>query len=123
MEQRFMCPGAMSARFSGGNDMHVASEGSKRVSAEEHLSLQSDQQSDAQRVPKVVGELSELVFRETPAVAISSLVSVLSGVLLVVGADPVKEAKQVAEAVQGLVRQHVDELSRGQTSSPGPSRV
>jgi hypothetical protein len=63
--------------------------------------LSPEQQSNSQRLPQVMEELSNLVFRETPTVAISSLVSVLSGVLLVVGADPMEEARNVGEAVQG----------------------
>jgi hypothetical protein len=76
-----------------------------------------DPQSDRQRLPKVVEQLSDLVFRETPTVAISSLVSVLSGVLLVTGADPVEDARHVGEAIQGFVRQHLNALPVVQTSS------
>src|SRR5688500_18100954 len=85
--------------------------------ADRRSELNPDRQSDGQRLPQVVEELSDLVFRETSTVAISSLVSVLSGVLLVSGADPIEDARNVCEAIQAFVRQHLKPLSLVRNSS------
>jgi hypothetical protein len=88
-------------------------EEANEVSVKKQSELSPKRQSDRRRVPEVVEEVSGLVFRETATVAISSLVSVLSGVLLVTGADPIEEARNVGEAIQGIVREHLKAVPRG----------
>ena len=55
----------------------------------------------------MVDELTELAFNETPTVALSALISVLSRVLVVAGEDPLNEARVAGEGVRVLVSQHL----------------
>ena len=80
------------------------------VDVDEQFELSPEHKKDMERLPEVVAELTELAFRETPTVAVSACISVLSSVLLVGGSDPMNEARIVGESLQVIVRQRLKEL-------------
>ena len=92
--------------------MNVVRDKNGRVCVDEQFEPSPEQQKDMDRLPDVVEELTDLAFRETPTVALSALISVLSRVLLVAGEDPMNEARIAGEAVQVFVRQHLEALQR-----------
>ena len=73
-------------------------------------------EADMERLPLVADELTDLVFRETPTVAVSALVTVLGRVLLAADSDPVNAARIAGEAVQNFVRGNLHVASRRQKS-------
>ena len=62
--------------------MEVVRKKNGRVDVDEQFEPNTDQLREMQRIPDVVEELTDLVFRETPTVAVSALVAVLGRVLL-----------------------------------------
>ena len=90
--------------------MHVVRDKGGIVSVDEQPKLSPEHQKDMERLPEVVEQLTELAFRETPTVAVSACITVLSRVLLVAGTDPINEARIVGEALQVLVRHSVEGL-------------
>ena len=92
--------------------MNVVRDRNGRVCVDEEFVLSPEQEKDLDRLPDVVEEFTDLAFRETPTVAVSALLAVLSSVLLVAGEDPMNEARIAGEAVQVFVRQHLEALQR-----------
>ena len=90
--------------------MNVLRDKNGVVCVDENVELSPEHRKDMQRLPGVVDELTDQMFRETPTIAVSALISVLSRVLLVAGADPMNEARIVGEALKVFVRQHLEEL-------------
>jgi hypothetical protein len=72
--------------------------------------MSPEQQKDMERLRDVVVEWTELAFRETPTVAVSAFISVISHVLVVAGGDPINEARIVGEALQLSVQNDLDQL-------------
>jgi hypothetical protein len=80
------------------------------VDVDEQFELSPEHKKDMKRLPHVAAVMNELAFRETPTVAVSACISVLSNVLLVAGGDPINEARIVGESLQVFVRQHLKDL-------------
>ena len=74
-------------------------------------------EDDMERIPHVADELTDLVFRETPTVAVSALVTVLGRVLLAGDSNPVKGARIAGEAVQLWVRENL-QVTQHRPSKP-----
>ena len=76
----------------------------RNVDVDEQLEPSPELEGDMERLPHVADALTDLVFRETPTVAVSALVTVLGRVLLTADSDPVNAARIAGEAVQDFVR-------------------
>lgn len=90
--------------------MFVVRDMNGKVGVDTEFKLSPEQQKDRERLRDVVVEWTELAFRETPGVAVSACISVLSHVLVVAGGDPINEARIVGEALQLFVRNDLDRL-------------
>lgn len=90
--------------------MFVVRDMNGKVGVDTEFKLRPEQQKDRERLRDVVVEWTELAFSETPSVAVSACISVLSHVLVVAGGDPINEARIVAEALQLFVRSDLDKL-------------
>jgi hypothetical protein len=89
--------------------MNVLRDKNGVVCVDEKAELSAEYRKDMERLPVVVDELTDQMFRETPTVAVSACITVLSRVLLA-GGDPMNEARIIGEALQMIVRQHLEGL-------------
>ena len=87
-----------------------------KVYVDEEFEPSLELEADMERLPHVADALTDLVFRETPTVAVSALVSVLGRVLLAAGGDPIKEAGTIGAAVEVMVRRNLHAVPRSSSS-------
>lgn len=71
------------------------------------LRFSPEHEKDRERGAVVAKKLTALTFKETPAVAVAALLSVLSRVLVVLGEDPLRDEQLDEHAVGVLLRQHL----------------
>jgi hypothetical protein len=105
-----VCSDEANGRVYRSAEMFVVRDMNGKVGVDTEFKLRPEQQKDRERLRDVVVEWTELAFSETPSVAVSACISVLSHVLVVAGGDPINEARIVAEALQLFVRSDLDKL-------------
>ena len=84
--------------------MNVLREKEGKVCVDEQFEPSPELEADMERLPHVADELTDLVFRETPTVAVSALVTVLGRVLLAADSDPANAARIAGESLRHFVR-------------------
>jgi hypothetical protein len=90
--------------------MKVLRDKNGKVEVDEQLELSPEHRKDMERLAAVADDWTDLAFGETPTVAVSALIGVLTRVLVLADGNPINEARILGQALQVQVRELLEEL-------------